>query len=74
MKEDTLKAIAALKRNLPKEQWPKILQGEYAIEWAYQSETANRKGWEAAAKRCHQNGDDQSLMSDVFEDDEVLPW
>ena len=28
-----------------------------------------RKGWEKAFKKMHENGDDQLLMDDVFEDE-----
>ncbi len=28
-----------------------------------------RKGWEAAFKQMHENGDDQPLIDDVFEDE-----
>jgi hypothetical protein len=33
------------------------------------NESAARKGWEKAFKKMHENGDDQLLMADVFEDE-----
>ncbi|MDE7165923.1 MAG: hypothetical protein K2O17_02730 [Bacteroidaceae bacterium] len=33
VKADTYAAIEAIKKNLPEEQWPKPLKGEYEIEW-----------------------------------------
>jgi len=31
--------------------------------------TEPRKGWEKSFKKMHENGDDQLLMDDVFEDE-----
>jgi antitoxin MazE len=33
-----------------------------------------RKNWEAAFKMMHENGDDQLLMDDVFEDENIEEW
>ena len=33
-----------------------------------------RKGWERAFKKMHENGDDQLLMNDVFEDEKFEEW
>lgn len=33
-----------------------------------------RKGWEKAFKKMHENGDDQLLMNDVFEDETFDEW
>ncbi len=33
-----------------------------------------RKGWEEAFKTMHENGDDQLLMDDVFEDENFEEW
>ncbi len=33
-----------------------------------------RKGWEKAFKKMHENGDDQLLMADVFEDENFEEW
>ena len=40
------------------------------------TKTASRKGWSAAARRAHQQGDDQLVAADIFEDDKVedLQW
>jgi antitoxin MazE len=37
-------------------------------------ETKPRKDWEKAFKRMHENGDDQLLISDVFEDENLEEW
>ncbi len=34
-KKDTEQAIALIKKNLPLEQWPDVLKGEYKIVWHY---------------------------------------
>ncbi len=34
-KKDTEQAIALIKKNLPQEQWPEVLKGEYKIVWHY---------------------------------------
>jgi len=33
-----------------------------------------RKGWEKAFKRMHDNGEDKSLMSDIFNDENFEEW
>lgn len=33
-----------------------------------------RKEWEKAFQKMHENGDDKSLMPDVFEDENVEEW
>lgn len=33
-----------------------------------------RKGWEASFKKMHKNGDDKSLIVDVFEDENLEEW
>ena len=33
-----------------------------------------RKGWEDAFKKMHENGDDQLLLNDVFEDEDLGEW
>jgi antitoxin MazE len=33
-----------------------------------------RKGWENAFKRMHKNGDDKSLMADIFDDENIEEW
>ncbi|TAF96798.1 MAG: AbrB/MazE/SpoVT family DNA-binding domain-containing protein [Cytophagia bacterium] len=33
-----------------------------------------RKGWEAAFKQMHENGDDQLLLDDIFEDENFEEW
>jgi antitoxin MazE len=33
-----------------------------------------RKGWEKAFKKMHENGDDQLLMDDIFEDENFEEW
>jgi len=33
-----------------------------------------RYDWEKQAKEMHQNGDDELLIPDVFEDEELLEW
>ncbi len=36
--------------------------------------SAPRKGWDKAFKKMHENGDDQLLMDDVFEDENLEEW
>lgn len=36
--------------------------------------TEPRKNWELAFKKMHENGDDQLLMPDVFEDESFDEW
>jgi antitoxin MazE len=33
-----------------------------------------RKNWEKAFKKMHENGDDQLLIDDVFEDENFDEW
>jgi antitoxin MazE len=33
-----------------------------------------RKAWEKAFKRMHENGDDQPLLSDIFDDESFEEW
>jgi len=33
-----------------------------------------RKGWEDAFKKMHEDGDDQLLLNDVFEDEDLGEW
>ncbi len=33
-----------------------------------------RKGWDKAFKKMHEEGDDQLLMNDVFEDEDFDEW
>jgi len=37
-------------------------------------EEAKRKGWEQAFKKMAENGDDQLMMPDVFNDEDVTDW
>lgn len=36
--------------------------------------TKARKGWEKAFKKMHENGEDQMLVSDVFQDENWEEW
>lgn len=38
-KEDVAKAIELIKENLPEDQWPDAIKGEYEIEWRYDTES-----------------------------------
>lgn len=33
-----------------------------------------RKGWDKAFQRMHENGDDQLLINDVFEEENLEEW
>jgi antitoxin MazE len=48
-----------------------VLEEEYMI---LKPKTIPRKGWEAAFKEMHENGDDKLLMDDVFEDETFDEW
>ena len=48
-----------------------ILEKGYII---LKPKTALRKGWEKSFKKMHENGDDKSLMADVFEDENFEEW
>ena len=36
--------------------------------------TSARKGWEKSFKKMHENGDDNQLMADVFNDESFEEW
>ena len=36
--------------------------------------TNPRKGWDAAFKAMHENGDDKLLFNDVFDDENLEEW
>jgi antitoxin MazE len=36
--------------------------------------TTPRKGWDEAFRQMHENGDDQPLMDDFFEDENFEEW
>lgn len=38
------------------------------------SKSAVRKGWSAAARKAHKQGDDQLVAADVFDEDKVGDW
>lgn len=38
------------------------------------TKTAVRKGWSAAARKAHKQGDDKLVSADIFEDDKVEDW
>lgn len=48
-----------------------ILEKDYII---IKPKTEPRKGWEKSFKKMHENGDDQLLMNDVFEDEIFEEW
>lgn len=48
-----------------------ILEKDYII---IKSKATPRKDWEASFKKMHENGDDQLLMPDVFEDENFEEW
>ena len=48
-----------------------ILEKDYMI---LKPKAEPRKGWEKAFKKMHENGDDQLLMNDVFEDEHFDEW
>ena len=35
VKEDAMRAIEGIKRNLPEDRWPKQIKGEFEIEWKF---------------------------------------
>lgn len=39
MKENVYEAIALIKEELPKSQWPRPLSGEYEIEWRFDAQS-----------------------------------
>lgn len=48
-----------------------ILEKSYII---IKPKSEPRKGWDKAFKKMHENGDDQLLMNDVFEDENFEEW
>jgi antitoxin MazE len=48
-----------------------ILEKGYIV---LKPKTEPRKGWEKAFQKMHENGDDQLLMNDVFEDETFEEW
>lgn len=48
-----------------------ILEKDYIV---LKPKTEPRKGWDKAFKQMHENGDDQLLMNDVFEDENFEEW
>ena len=48
-----------------------ILEKGYII---LKPKTEPRKNWDKAFKKMHENGDDQLLMDDVFEDENFEEW
>jgi antitoxin MazE len=48
-----------------------ILEKGYII---IKAKSNPRKGWEKSFKKMHENGDDQSLIPDVFEDEKMEEW
>lgn len=48
-----------------------ILEKGYII---LKPKTEPRKDWDKAFKKMHENGDDQLLMDDVFEDESFEEW
>ena len=48
-----------------------ILEKVYIV---LKPKTEPRKGWEKSFKKMHNNGDDQLLMNDVFEDENFEEW
>lgn len=48
-----------------------ILENDYII---LKPQAEPRKNWEKAFKKMHENGDDQLLIDDVFEDENFDEW
>ena len=48
-----------------------ILEKGYIV---LKPKTEPRKGWEKAFQKMHENGDDQLLMNDVFDDETFEEW
>ena len=48
-----------------------ILENDYII---LKPQAEPRKNWEKAFKNMHENGDDQLLIDDVFEDENFDEW
>jgi len=50
---------------------------ELVLEKGYiilKPKTAPRSGWEQAFQKMHENGDDQLLIDDVFDDENLEEW
>ena len=54
-----------------KEKVELILEKEYLI---IKPISTPRKGWEASFKEMNENGDDQLLFDDVFENENIEEW
>lgn len=48
-----------------------ILEKDYIV---LKPKTEPRKGWDKAFQKMHENGDDQLLVNDVFEDENFEEW
>jgi antitoxin MazE len=48
-----------------------ILENDFII---LKAKSEPRIGWENAFKKMHENEDDRSLISDVFEDENLEEW
>ena len=48
-----------------------ILEKGYII---IKPKSAPRKGWEKSFKKMHENGDDKTLIADIFEDENLEEW
>jgi antitoxin MazE len=48
-----------------------ILEKDFII---LKPKTSARKDWEKAFKKMHENGDDKSLMANVFKDEDFEEW
>ncbi|HRN49001.1 MAG TPA: AbrB/MazE/SpoVT family DNA-binding domain-containing protein [Niabella sp.] len=48
-----------------------ILEKSYII---LKAKAEPRKGWDKAFKKMHENGDDQLLIDDIFEDESFEEW
>lgn len=48
-----------------------ILKKEYII---LKPKTSSRKGWEKTFKKMHENGEDKSMIADIFEDENFEEW
>jgi antitoxin MazE len=48
-----------------------ILEKDYMI---LKPKSSARKGWDKAFKKMHENGDDKSLLSDVFKEETFEEW
>ncbi len=48
-----------------------VLEKSYII---LKSKTSPRKGWEKSFKKMHENGDDNLIIPDIFEDEKMDEW